>query len=497
MGAIEGGAMSATASPVRRNDHRHTTPAGVAWPGRCAPPRLVPAATLLLSSLTALILLALALTLGGPLVRDGPSAPRPATGQATLVRAFYGAVNTILAGGDGAPLATTVAPDVVVHLPDRQLVGQPALLAYWTAVGGAVPGLQLELDTLIVDGDQVATTLDPLAPTSAWSRDILGGPTAPASAAERFRVVHGRIADYWSDLTTDALPRALPPLPLTLWPGPKQADLARFTFPPGATLADLVAADPHLLLPETGTLTVTLVGQAQLLRGDAVRAGWQVTGSQPLTLHPGDALLVPSGVTHAIHNATSTGASLLGVLLSAPDELAALQRQPTADRSNQVRLLGMYAERAVGVVTTWPGGGTWEVLAEGGDRCTVDHATLTVADLTLGPGQRLAAHPVAGVEVAAIASGAALLGVAPPDRATTLAQSASADPAPAPAATPALAGSRVVLASDGLAVATGTSPPLANAGPASVRLTLIAVDCVPATSASASPSRSDARAAAP
>ncbi|HEU5433147.1 MAG TPA: hypothetical protein VFU81_15880 [Thermomicrobiales bacterium] len=57
--------------------------------------------------------------------------------------------------------------------------------------------------------------------------------------------------------------------------------------------------------------------------------------------------------------------------------------------------------------------------------------------------------------------------------------------------------SRVVMAGDGLAAASGISPPLANAGPAPVRPTRIAVDCALASAAPASPSLSAARAARP
>ncbi|HEU0113732.1 MAG TPA: nuclear transport factor 2 family protein [Thermomicrobiales bacterium] len=415
-------------------------------------------------------MLVVALAIGQPLARGAPPTPPTTTGQAALARGFYAALNTMLAGGDGAPLTALVAPDVVVHLPNQRFVGSAPLLAYSAALGGASPGLRLELEALLVDGDQVATTVDPIVPTSAVPVDTLSRPALPGNAQERFRLAHGRVAEYWSDLAADDLPRSLPPLTVRLWPGAKEAGLARFTFPPGAELAELVAPDPHLLLVETGDLTVALVGQAQLVRGDDIRAGWQPTGTAPLVLRPGDALYIPAGVTHTLLNATANGASLLGVLLYGPDELAAM-RQPTPDRVS--RLLTMYATGLVAAPDVWTGGATVELLAQADNCGPAQAAALTVRWLPLAPEQRLAAHPVAGVELLAIETGAVLLG-ASRNSGMRLGRVSGADAALNQDADAAVMPD-VIMGGDGIALSSGISAPIANAGRAPVRVILVTV----------------------
>jgi quercetin dioxygenase-like cupin family protein len=409
-----------------------------------APSRRAAAAAAVLTCLTAAALLALALALGEPFMRAAPAAP-PA--QAARVRAFYAAVNAILAGGGGAALRPLLAPDVVAHVPDREIVGSAALLAYWTAIGAASPGLRLDLDALIVDGAQAVTTVSPrtLAPPAA---DIVVGPPSRQILEDRFRLAGGRVAEYWTGLTANDLPRALPPLPLALWTGARQAGLARFTFPPGAALANLMAPGPHLLLAETGDVAVTLVGQAKIARGDATPAGWRPTGEGPLALRPGDALLVPRGAPHTIRNASAAAATLLGVLLSGPDEPAAVQRQQTPEQER--RLLSIYASSSLDAPVVGKDGVTIKLLAEGRDRCAAANAALTVRWLALEAGQRLAARSIAGVELLAVETGVALAS----DEATL---------------------ARVVMAGDGMAVTAGVASPIVNSGPAPDRMVLVAI----------------------
>ncbi|HEU5431081.1 MAG TPA: nuclear transport factor 2 family protein, partial [Thermomicrobiales bacterium] len=93
-----------------------------------------------LAGATAIALLVVALTLGGP-VPSGEAAA--ATTQSALIRGFYDAVNNVLVGGDPDALDSFVAPNVVVHAPEGEISGRAALAEEIAALGGASPGLQL------------------------------------------------------------------------------------------------------------------------------------------------------------------------------------------------------------------------------------------------------------------------------------------------------------------------------------------------------------------
>jgi hypothetical protein len=180
-------------------------------------------------------------------------------------------------------------------------------------------------------------------------------------------------------------------------------------------------------------------------------------------------LLVPSGVTHTIRNATSAGASLLGFLLYGPDELATVQSHSTPDRVS--RLLTMYAAARIDAPAIWKGGASVELLAQADDRCPADRAVLTIGWLALDPGQRLAAHAVDGVELLALETGSALSGAAP-EGAMAVDQLVEVDPTLDQGA-PSTAASQVLMAGDGLGASTGTSAPMAIAGQAPAQMILV------------------------
>jgi hypothetical protein len=420
--------------------------------------RLVQAGTIVLSSLTALTLLALALTLNGP-----PAAAPLANGPRTAtVRAFYAAVNTLLAGDDGAALTPLVAPAVVVHLPDdRRVMGQAALVGYWRTLGRGASGLHVALETLFGDGDQVAATIDLITPRSLWPDLVADGPAAAPALTDRFRLVQGRIADYWPSLDPGAVPQALPPVAVPLVVGPIQAILARFALPPHATLTDQIGPGPHLLLPRLGALTVVVDGPAQVRQAASPDAGWRpATTPATLTLQPGDALLVAAGVSHTLRNDTPGPVVLVGVLLV---PLVALTGPP-----KPAPLLALYRPNLVDQPI-----GTSDVtvtgLADGLDRCPAASTMLRVVMLPLAPGQRVVAQPIAGVDLLTSEQGAVLVDR---DRAV------SADPGASPA---------VLAAGAGLTGPTGLSGAIVTAGAEPARLLMIALGPSDATCALATP----------
>lgn len=416
--------FSPGAAVARRQAPRPRGAANAARRAPARPARLVPAGTFVLSTLTATILLALALSAGPPLLPVGPSA---AAAPSTLVRAYYAAVNAILAEGDGPDLAPLVAPDVVAHLSDRSLSGRPALVASWTTLGHFSPGLRLALTTLLVDGDQASATVEPIAPTSSWPDLVAVGPAAPQPAADRFQLAQGRIVEYWSSLDPRMLPEALPPLPLPLplRSGPILASLARFTLPPHAALDDLIGPGPHLLLPRLGALTVTADGSAQVMQAGAPSDGWRTTPTRTtLTLRADDAILIAAGVRHALRNATDGPVVLLGVLLTPGSVLVDESASPLLDlyrASVERRSVGMS-----GAAVAW--------LAQGLDRCSSSPAALRVVTRPLDPGQAFAPHRIPGVELLAIEQGAVLIDRAP------ISLDATLPPADAVAAGDAIAG---------------------------------------------------------
>ena len=330
---------------------------------RCSAPPVVPAICVGLSAITAVALLALAFSLGGPLVRPPAVAT---TTQAALVRRFYAAVNDALAGGNGRAVAELVAPNVRAHVAARPVTGPAAMTQQLAALRLAAPGLRLHLVALTIDGDRVVADVERLGPVAPLPGVRFQRPPTPQPGVERLRLADGRIAEYWSSLADAAFSRALPPATLMLARGERQAGLVRFTLPPRAALADLDAPGPHLLLAETGATTVVVAGSARLSRADAVAAGWQpLPGPDELVLRPGDALLIPAGVAHAVRNDAMTGASLLGVLVVTSVDLAGPARPPSTAAWRPPAWRTIYGDQFLHQPVEWNGRVTITLLAHG------------------------------------------------------------------------------------------------------------------------------------
>ncbi len=451
-----------------------------------SPPRVAQTMAVVLSCVTALALLLLALTLGNP----GMVAGEPdTTAQSAVIHGFYDAVNGILAGGDPAAIDRYVAPDVVVHGADGDIDGRAALAARLRTFGATSPGLSVHLVALIVEGNRAAATVEQSASMQPAPGLRIEGPAFQPAETEQFRLVGGQIAEYWQAPDDRGTTRVLPPAPLSLWLGAKQAGLARFAFPPGAEVDDLLAPGPHLILPESGVLTVSLDGPAEIARADAV--GWRPTTSaeSPLTLRPGDALLVPADVVHTIRNRTAAGASMLGVLLSwrmtSPPQSSRMSPGPPT-------LFSMYNAGPIAERNVWDGGATIEALARSMDICAArQDSTLTVAWLRLDAGQSIAARPTVGVELLTAQSGTLLVGQSHPALATNR---DSADQATGFAAPEEPA---VLMTGDGVAFSTGLTGSVTNTGNAPAMALLVATGAPGESMASPPAASLTARASAP
>ncbi|HEU5431262.1 MAG TPA: hypothetical protein VFU81_06355, partial [Thermomicrobiales bacterium] len=291
---------------------------------------------------------------------------------------------------------------------------------------------------------------------------IVGTPRREAET-ERFRLADGRIAEYWRSSDVQDGTGSLPPLPLPPWLGAKQAGLARFAFPPGAALDDLVTPEPHLILAETGTLTVSLDGQAWFARMADGAWGLTAPAEQTLTFRPRDALLVPVGVHHTIRNGSTGGASMLGLLLYSAIDLTT---KPWLSKTAPTKLEVIYSGSPISQREEWNGHASIELLARAFDiGAARGTPTLTITWLSLEPGQTLLPHPVGGVELLAAEAGSVLAGRARHDIDTGTDGQSSTE-----------AEASVVTAGAAVAFPTGLSAPVVNGGTEPARLLLVAVE---------------------
>jgi hypothetical protein len=333
--------------------------------------------------------------------------------------------------------------------------------------------LRFQIDDLVVEEDRAVATVERVSSAPASGVPISGA-SAPRPATERFQIAAGQVVAYWPAPADPDATRALPPLTVPLWLGSKQVAIARFAFPPGAALVDLDAPGPHLLFVETGELTVSLDGQAEIARRDEAD-GWRPTTptERLLALRSGDALLVPDGIHHTIRNATTAGASMLGLLIYSDIDLTGNQRQP---RPTPALLLSIYGSSPFSLPEKWNGDVSTELLARGVDICAArETSSLRATWLSLASGQSIAPHRVVGAELLAAKTGALLVGQAHP--AVTLDPNAHQPEAAAGSGLgiDAAPGAQVVMAGDAVAFSTGLSGAVANTGTEPARLLLVAV----------------------
>jgi predicted SnoaL-like aldol condensation-catalyzing enzyme len=122
-----------------------------------------------------------------------------ATGQ-RAAREFYAAQDEALATGDVRRLIAAVAPSFADHRPGSSMErGRQGLVAEVTALRGALPGVRLSAEALVVDGDRVLVYVS-LHPAGAEGRPGATPPPRGASAdtVDVVRVAGGVVAERWS-----------------------------------------------------------------------------------------------------------------------------------------------------------------------------------------------------------------------------------------------------------------------------------------------------------
>lgn len=323
--------------------------------------------------------------------------------DAAAVLRFYAAGNEALAGMGPEALAASVAEDARIGSPGDPESDYAAFAADLAAVGRGTPGLRFRVDSVIGAGGQAVARVS----LGGGAPEVNGVPVAGApvvTAGTAFvRLDGGRVAETWDGPDLAGLPRRLPPLELPAWAGPTPVALARFTLPPGSALPDLSSPGPHLLLPVDGAIEVLVDGPASLFVEDA--DGWAGVGpsARPVRLGPGDALLVGSGVHHAVRPVSPAPAVVLGLAILRPMQDGGGSPRP-GDADAIVHMYG----GAAGTIVGSADGATAEVLAAGVGAlgrwsCPGGPpSVLSVTRLVLAAGESIPGHPVRGVELVAI-----------------------------------------------------------------------------------------------
>ncbi|HEU0114464.1 MAG TPA: nuclear transport factor 2 family protein, partial [Thermomicrobiales bacterium] len=355
-----------------------------------------------LAGVSALALLAIALTL-----TEAPINGEARTPDAVPIRNFYAAANEIFAGGDGTALDASVAPDLIAHGAGNAIVDRAEFARRLARLGAASPGLRFSLDAVTVDGDHATAAVSLVGGDSVLGISVQGERLS-VPRLETFRLAQDRIAEYWPAAPDDNDARTLPPLPLALSDGETSVGLARFTYPPGASLTTNAAPGSELLIGEIGVVSVRLSEPASWWRADAPEAGWRpIAAEVDVELRPNDALLVPSMAAREIRNPSVDPATTLGVLVFRQPRLT---RQGYDPQPTGPAYLIMYSPDRIGRPAVWGDGAVVDSLASGTvSAASPRPATLTLGWLSLGAGQSIPSHRVAGVELLAIESGVAMV----------------------------------------------------------------------------------------
>lgn len=368
----------------------------------CSPQsRALHVMTWMLSGVTLIALLSLSSLFVAPhplVARERPS---------DLIYRFYAATNAILAGGSPAALERIVAPDLIDHRPGLLSGDRATLVRRLTDLHRAAPEAQLGVVAVVEDGTWAAARVRPRGLRRAVHDVPLDLAPEPPTQIEFFRIVDDTIVEYWQGGSAIDVPHALPTITVAPWMTNTAVSLARLTFPPGAVLRDLAAPGEHLLLLQRGELAVNLGGAATRFEAARPEAGWQPTpaAGQDLVLQAGDALLIPPRTRHAIANVRADAATALGMAMV---PTAALATPESQHDGGDAQLVAIYDPGRVGTQSTWDQHVRVEVLvssvgeARPGPCAAVAQTQVNVTRFTLGPGEGLPTHPVAGIELLAI-----------------------------------------------------------------------------------------------
>ena len=383
-----------------------------------------------------------------------------------LIRSFYDAANTILAGEDSLLMTTVVTPALEVHLtatkPER-----------------GMPGLEQHLSTLRQHGKMSLYPLRLVGGGDEYAAVVEARGPAPAGAergallwraTDLFRLDGGMIVEYWPG--TADLSASAPPPGATVYAPLRDGgvSLTRLELAADSAPIPLSSPYPYLLLVESGTMAVTRDGPLSLARAGDVQFSLLAPdpGADDVLLRPGDTLLVGEDTTTDIYGAGGASASALSLLIAPRSQLFNQARTLPGD---VVTIAGIHDPWRVGRRVNWDSGAVSETLAVSlFPHVEVDPAAIVVdsSTLTLSPGQHLPPLPPGQLQLAIVRAGTISV--------SGLDEFPAGTPAPGMIPNADAPGSRVFRAGDAFSIEAGEAPVFENTGVTRADILLMQVD---------------------
>lgn len=422
--------------------------------------------------ISVLIALDLAFLLRAPLpIAASDTAGEHAATREPLIATFYDAANAVLAGNPSPLLGTVISPDIETHDgPGPAGSGERGVLDYLERLRQRGAGAR-SVAQLIGSGDEVAAVVE----THAMAPAALdtGERSSPRwRTVDLFRVTDGMIAGYWpGQLDYLAPPPSLPALAMPASAEAMSVSLARLELAPGADPTPFSASVPHLLIVETGVLAVSRRHAFEIARAGSSRfvAMAADPGAGELIAAPGDSLLFPRTLAHAVHNPGQSSASALSLLVASNSLIFG---QIRAGSATTATVEGMHDGWRIGSRTMWDNAVVTEPLAVKHLALNRDLADIALAgsQVSLELGERLPPLHPGKLRLAIVRSG--VVGV------SVINSDAVPISVPNPDSVLATASNHLFRAGDAFWIEASEAPVLANAGmtPLDILLVTIGLD---------------------
>ena len=330
-----------------------------------------------------------------------------------IARQFYAAINDAVRTGD----LSRLDPVVPAGIGDAASVAGSGcdLRCRVSTLHQLDPGLRLQVDDVLVDGDRVAARL------SIQGNDrpvILGlplrGNLTPWGSVDFLRVRDGQVVEAQ---TAGDLPTLIEPLGRTALeavpPVPYRLGLVRLTLDPSRAITDLSAGGPMYLLVESGTLVVWADQPFQVQEprhaGDPGRD--QVRTAGPIELSSGQRIALGANTGYALRSTGNEAAVVLSAAALTGD--AGPTNRWVRARSFDEILFNPGEPELVAQTSapsSWPPGVRSELIAYGIIKTRpADLATLELTRVTLAPNAALPFHDTSAAELLAVDTGTAVV----------------------------------------------------------------------------------------
>jgi predicted ester cyclase len=349
------------------------------------------------------------------IVIDAPATAQsnPGAENEAIARRFYDAVNDAVRTGDLSLLGNVAVIDSE-HMPGVMGTGCD-LRCRVSALHHLDPGLRLQVDDLLVDGDRVAARLSIQGnDRPAFLGLPLRGNLTPWPQGEFLRIIDGQIVEVRA---AGDLPALVEPLGHTaleaLPPAPYRLGLVRLSIEPGTAITELSAAGPNSLLVETGTLVVH-VDQPSRVQGPG-RAGEpgrdELHAAGAIVLSPGERIALAANTGYALHSTVNEAAVVLSAAALAGDG-GPTNRWVRARSFDEILFIPDEPEAMAQTSEPipWPTGVRSELIAYGIIKARPrESAELELTRVTLAPHVALPVHAASAAELLAVETGSAVV----------------------------------------------------------------------------------------